>query len=248
MSTFLKIGAAVAVTLVIVYRRSLMGWLGAGTGAGKSAGTDPLARYQQKIDEAGDTLKQAKTGLDRCRTVINSLGRQVADGERDVARLDTRIKTALSEGNEDRAAEYVQQLQTARATLEENRRQLDTNREIYNSFLKQVQAAQDRIVQAKRDADSMGTRLQTSQAEADLADITRNLDVDSHLVGSEADREAALQQVDAATARVQTAQDLSAATLGEIEEDERSRKVDARTLLDQYKANMPNSPEPHPPS
>jgi len=248
MPTILKIAAAVGVTLAIVYRRSLMQMFGAsGPQSGRpgpgATDTGPLGRYQEKIDEAGETLKQAKAGLDRCRTLINSLQRQVADGERDVARLDVRIKAALSEGHEDRAAEYVQQFQKAKAMLAENQKQLAVNQEIYNSFLKQVQVAQDRIVRAKRDAESLGSQLRTSQAEAELADVAQNTSAASDFAASEPDREEVLRRIDAEKAKVQTAQDLSAPDVEEIE-DERVREAEAQALLDQYKASMQDSPAP----
>lgn len=242
MWTFLAIVAAVLVTLAVVNRQALMQMFG---GARVQTGSaDALAHYQEKVDGAAETLRHARTGLDRCRTVMSSLQRQIADGEREVARLDVRIKSALSEGNEEKATEYVQQLEGSKAAVEENKKQLSANQEIYASLLKQVRGAQDRIVQAKRDGDSLGKQLQTSQAEADLTDITQSLTSDPNLSTLDADREAVLQQIDANRAKAETAHDLDAVQLSERENEERSRQVEAKALLDQYKASSKDGPSP----
>jgi phage shock protein A len=234
----------VVVVLLLVNPRAVTRFFDAGSAqlgkAGRwAASQDPVAMYKEKIDDATDHIRTAKQGLVQVRGLIMGVQRQVDDGDKEAARLDARVKVALSGGDESRAAEYVRQLQETTKQLEENRRQLAVHQETYQGFLRQVQAAQAKVVQAKQDAEKIGVELQISKAEAELADIAENFQVNtSALDGLGAVKNEIHRQIDANRARGQVARDLSANAAAEVDEEERVKNEDAKVLLEQYKAQM----------
>jgi phage shock protein A len=242
--TILGVVLAAVVVMLIVNRRAVMRFFDAGSAQLGKAGRwavnqDPVAMYKEKIDDATEHIGTAKQGLVRVRGLIMGVQRQVEDGDREAARLDARVKAALSSGDEIRAAEYVRQLQETKKQLEENRRQLVVHQETYQGFLKQVQMAQAKVIQAKQDAEKIGVDLQISKAEAELADIAENFQVNtSALDGLGQIKGEIHRQIDANRARGQVARDLSASATKEIEEDERIKNEEAKVLLEQYKSEM----------
>ena len=160
--------AVVVAVLLLINRRAVQRFFAAGSAqfgqAGRwAANKDPIAMYKEKIDDATDHIRTAKVGLVRVRGLITGVQRQVDDGEREAARLDARVKTALSSGDENRAAEYVRQLQETKKQLEENRRQLGTHEETYSGFLKQVQLSQNKVMQCKQEAEKLRRRSANQQ-------------------------------------------------------------------------------------
>jgi phage shock protein A len=244
LATLVVIVAVVVVILYFVNPRALGRFFEAGSAqvgkAGRwAANQDPVAMYKEKIDDATEQISTAKKGLVSVRGLIMGVQRQVDDGEKDTARLDARVKAALASGDESRAAEYVRQLQDCKKQLEENRRQLAIHQETYQGFLKQVQAAQNKVVQARDEAEKIGVELQISKAEAELADIAENFQVNtSALDGLGAIKGEIHRQIDANRARGQVARDLSAGAVKEMEEEDRIKNEEAKVLLDQYKAEM----------
>jgi phage shock protein A len=244
LASLVVLVGVMVVVLYFVNRRALLRFFEAGSAQVGKAGRwatsqDPVAMYKEKIDDATDQIRTAKQGLVRVRGLIIGVQRQVDDGEKDTARLDVRVKGALTSGDENRAADYVRQLQESKKQLEENRRQLAIHQETYQGFLKQVQAAQNKVVQAKDEAEKIGVELQISKAEAELADIAENFQVNtSALDGLGAIKGEIHRQIDANRARGQVARDLSAGAVKEMEEEDRLKNEEAKVLLDQYKAEM----------
>jgi len=242
--TILGIAAVVVVVLLLVNRRAVMRFFDAGSAqlgkAGRwAASQDPVAMYREKIDDATDHIRTAKVGLVRVRGLIMGVQRQVDDGDKEAARLDARVKGALQSGDESRAGEYVRQLQETKKQLEENRRQLGIHQDTYQGFLKQVQAAQTKVIQAKQDAEKIGVELQISKAEAEIADIAENFQVNtSALEGLGEIKGEIHRQIDANRARGLVASDLSAGAAREVDEEERVKNEEAKVLLEQYKAEM----------
>jgi len=236
--------AVVVGVLLLINRRAVQRFFAAGSAqlgqAGRwAANKDPIAMYKEKIDDATDHIRTAKEGLVRVRGLIIGVQRQVDDGEREAARLDARVKAALSSGDENRAAEYVRQLQETRKQLEENRRQLGIHEETYNGFLKQVQLSQTKVMQSKQEAEKLGVELQISKAEAELADIAENFQINTSALDGLGEVKGEIhRQIDANRARGQVARDLSTGAALEMEEEEKIKNEEAKVLLEQYKAEM----------
>jgi phage shock protein A len=180
----------------------------------------------------------AKESLVRVKGLIASVERQVNEGKSEIARLDARIKLALHD-NEIKAADYVQQMQNAKSQLKQNEEQLVAHNSSYQAFLKQVQAAQTKILNAKREAEKLGTQLEISKVEAEIGDINQRF-------SSKADpldealryKEGIQKQIDQNKARGQVFADVNTDLVEEDNEEAKIKEMEAKALLDEYKKNM----------
>src|SRR5688572_24790695 len=130
MMTAIYVGLGVLILLAIFQRRNLGRCFTAlGAQFGKFTGmvwsADPVAVYQAEVDRAADEIRDGTSGLEQYRGLVSRLERQVANGEKEVARLTARIKSFLNAGDETKAAEYAVQLKKTQAELAENTDQLN---------------------------------------------------------------------------------------------------------------------------
>lgn len=242
-------GIVVVLFLVLLFNlRAFKQLFGVGKAqAGKLARAaeqiDPVAMYQEKIDEATEKLRTSKEGLVRVKGLIAGVERQVAEGRTETARLDARIKLALHDGNETKAAEYVSQLQRAKKDLTNNESQLKEHTASYQSFLKEVQSSQSKIISARRDAEKLGTQLEISKATAEISEINKRFSAKADpLDEATRYREGIQKQIDQNKARGQVSNDVNSDLVQEEAEDEKLRQMEARSLLEQYKKDLENQP------
>lgn len=244
LSTILGIVGVIVVLMLLFNVRALKQLLGVGKAqAGKLARAaetlDPVAMYQEKIEEATDNLRHAKESLVRVKGLITSVERQVVDGKTEIARLDVRIKLALQENNEIKAAEYVQQLQSAKKTLQQNEEQLAAHNSSYQAFLKQVQAAQAKIINAKREAEKLGTALEISKVEAEIGDINQRFSATSDPLDEAQKFKSEIQkQIDQNKARNVVSLDVNSDLTAEDAEEAKIKEMEAKSILEQYKKDM----------
>ena len=200
---------------------------------------DPVAMYKDKIEEATDNLRTAKESLVRVKGLIASVERQVNEGKTEIARLDARIKLALTDNNEARAAEYVQQIQNAKEQLKQNEAQLTTHNLSYQAFLKQVQAAQTKIMGAKREAEKLGTQLEISKVEAEIGEINQRFSSKADPLDEALKFKSDIQkQIDQNKARGQVFTDVNTDLVTEDAEEAKIKDMEAKALLEQYKKEM----------
>jgi phage shock protein A len=238
-------GILVVLLLVLVFNmRAFKQLLGVGKAqAGKLARAaeelDPVAMYREKIEEATDNLRAAKEGLVRVKGLIASVERQVAEGKKEVARLDARIKLAIQENNDVKAAEYVQQLQNAKQQLIQNEQQLVTHNTSYQAFLKQVQAAQGKILTAKREAEKLGTALEISKVEAEIGEINQRFSSSADpLDEAKKFKDDIQKKIDQNRAKTQVSFDVNSDLAEEEAEEAKVRDLEAKSILEQYKKEM----------
>lgn len=248
MQTLLVIGVVVAVVvglLAIFNRKALKRFFEAGNAqvgkAGRAAWErDPLAVYQQRIDDATGEIEEATSAVEGHKGLVNSLGRQVEDGTREVAVLDTRVKNSLKEDPDDKsgkAAGYVVQLQRAQANLDNNRSQHQKALTIYNNNIKKIQLARQKIKDAENEGKQLGVELKMAKTEAAIADLATKTNVNIKGVDGLGEvAEEMRRQIDHAKARGEVAADLGTDGMAEIEEEDRLRKAAGADLLAQYKA------------
>lgn len=244
LSTVVGVIAIILLAVLMFNFRAFKQLFGVGKAqAGKLAraaeALDPVAMYREKIDEATENLRNAKESLIRVKGLIASVERQVADGKAEVARLDARIKLALQENNEAKAAEYVQQLQSVKMQLEQNEHQLVSHNGSYQTFLKQVQAAQAKILNARREAEKLGTQLEISKAEAEIGDINQRFSGAADPLDAALKYKGDIQKkIDQNRARGQVSSDVNADLVKEEEEDNKIKEMEAKAILEQYKKDM----------
>jgi phage shock protein A len=203
---------------------------------------DPIAMYKEKIDEATENLRTAKESLVKVKGLIATVERQLTDSKIEAARLDARIKLALSDNNEAKAADYVKQLQSVNDLIKEYDAQLINHSRSYQAFLKQVQAAQTKIVNAKRDAEKLGTQLEISKVEAEIGDINQRFSSKADPLDEAAKfKSEAQKQIDKNKARNQVFSDVNSDLVKEEEEDTKIKDMEAKSILEQYKKDMQKS-------
>jgi len=238
-------GIIVVLGLILVFNlRAFKTLFGVGKAqAGKLARAaedlDPVAMYKEKIEEATDNLRVAKESLVRVKGLITSVERLVNEGKSEIARLDARIKLALTDNNESRAAEYVTQLQEAKVQLKQNEEQLVTHNSSYQAFLKQVQTAQIKIINAKREAEKLGTQLEISKVEAEIGEINQRFSSKADPLDEALRYKDGIQkQIDQNKARGQVFADVNTDLVEEDNEEAKIKEMEAKALLDEYKKSM----------
>jgi phage shock protein A len=194
-------------------------------------GFDPVAVYQQQVDNAAEEIKDATTGLEQYRGLVARLQRQVANGEKEVAQLDVRIKTYLSKNDEATATNYAIQMKKAQTELEENRTQLKQYESAYENNLKKIRFANQKIADARDKAQKLSADLRLSKAEAENC---KNVSLE----GVAQVEDEIQRQIDTNRAKAQVISDLSEDGLNEIAEQEAIHKQEAADILAQYKAQM----------
>lgn len=198
-------------------------------------GIDPTALYKEKIDVATQRLRTSKEGLVKVQGLVGRVERQVEDGNREATRLDVRIKAAIAEKNDIKAADYVKQLQQVKEHLKENQHQLELHKETYTEFLNQIKATQSEILNAKAEGERLGSQLEISKAEGELSEISQNLNPGASLEGLGEIKNEMNKQIDMNRAKGKVYSDLNAGQISQYEEDEKIRNEEAKALLEQYK-------------
>lgn len=205
-------------------------------------GLDAIAVYQAEVDRSADEIQQAGEGLEQYRGLVSRLQRQVANGEKEELRLTAKVKTYLTENNEDKAAEYAMQLKKTQTELTENRSQLSSYENAYQDNVKKIRYANEKIKNAKEKAEKMQADLRLSKAEAETAKLAQSFNINTNLTSGLGEIEDEIQrQIDANRAKGQVIRDLSQDGLDQIAEDEKLQKAEAKELLLQFKQEMSSS-------
>jgi phage shock protein A len=209
-------------------------------------GIDAIAVYQAEVDRSADEIQQAGEGLEQYRGLVSRLQRQVTNGEKETLRLTAKVKTFLTENNEEKAAEYAIQLKKEQTALVENKSQLRSYEDAYQDNLKKVRYANEKIKGAKEKAERMQADLRLSKAEAETAKLAQRFNINTNITTGLGEIEDEIQrQIDSNRAKGQVIRDLSQDGLDQIEEDEKIQKAEAKELLLQFKQEMQNGNRSH---
>lgn len=208
--------------------------------ANSAENSDPLALYQQKIDDASESLKSARLALAKINGTMDSVQRQVSTYQQELKLADARIKMCLEKGDEALAAQYVSNLQSIKSSLSASEVHLETLRSEYNRCLEKVKAAQDRIAQEKKEAESLGHILAVSKAEVEVSQLTDsfNWDKDSPLDEAARHKEQVQKMIDLNRATGKTNAALNESFEKEAKIDQAIRDAEAKEMLDKYKKEL----------
>lgn len=242
------VGFAILVALVALvnYRAFLRVFQAGNAQVGKLGRSvwqaDPQAIYQQKVDEATDEIREATKSVEEHKGLVNSLNRQVEDGRREVNRLDARVKASLQDDPNDtsgKAVAYVQQLQVAKNNLAKNEEQLAKANLLYESNIKKIKLAREKIKDAEDRGRQLGVELKMAKTNAAINDLATKNNVSMKAMDGLSEIEEELRrQIDAENAKTDVSTDLGVNGLAEAEEEERLRKAEGAALLEQYKKNL----------
>jgi phage shock protein A len=236
-----------ALVLAIVNIPSLIGMLRAEDVRANKSGrrldeADPLALLNQAVDDGVASIQNAKTGLDNYRVLIQSVQRQVENGEKEKARLEAKIRESLEVGDpHDAAREYALMLADVEQNIETNREQLQRHKETYENFAKQVEAGQSRVLAARQKASLLGLELEQSKREKEMARFARGFSFDPQGLDTDLSRaeELIYQKIDANRAAGHVVEDLSKPILAESIEDDKERKAAASKILERFNKEPP---------
>ena len=244
-STGLWVAVGVVALLFIFQRKNLKRLVTAGSAqAGKGMkwlwGIDAVAVYQAEVDKSSEELESAGEGLEKYRTLVTKLERQVATGEQKEVTFTTKIKTLLGEDNENKAAEYAAELQRVRSKLVTDRKQLESYQSTYQDNIKKVNFANQKIKQAKDKVTQLGADLELSKVEAETAKLAQHFNTSTSSIGNGLNEieEEIQRQIDANRAKGQVIHDLSQDGMDQIDEEEQIQKAQAKELLEQFKTEM----------
>lgn len=204
---------------------------------------DPKAMLDQEIRDAETALNGSISDLEESQALVAELQEQVNDNQRSVNTLDARVKNSLRDDPTDargKAGEYVTQLNTKKAELAKNEDQLKKAQALYANNLAKFRNAQGKVKTAQERARSLGVDLKQSETNAKIARVAAKFNVDvSGLDNTVAEAEAQVRRQIArnnAVGQVQT--DLGLDGVKEMEEEERLKKAEAASALEEYRRQM----------
>ncbi len=243
LTNILVVGGIALVLLAVLNRRALGRLFSAASAqvgkVGRAAQeADPLAMYQEAVDDGVENIQRAKKGLEQSKGLVRSVERQVEQGRKEKARLEHRIQTVLDQGDPNGTVnDYALQLAEIEQNLAANEAQLKTHTESYNNFCAQVEMGQKKVADARRKAATLGMQLQQSQREKEMADFASTFsptgfDADGTLARAEA---LINQRIDSNRAAGDVANDLSRQGLAEAADDKLEREAAAASILERFK-------------
>lgn len=242
--TNILIVAGIAVLLLAVLnRRALKRVFSAASAQAGKVGraaqeADPLAMYQEAVDDGIENIQRAKKGLEKSKALVRSVQRQVEQGQKDKARLEHRIQTVLDNGDPNNTAnDYALELAQVEEDLATNQEQLQSHTESYNNFCEQVQHNQKKVAEARRKARSLGLKLEQSQHAKEMSDFASSFsptgfDADGTMARAE---QLINQKIDQNNAAGDVAKDLSRQGLAQAKDDELERQSAAASILDRFR-------------
>ena len=205
--------------------------------AGRAAeDADPLANFQQQVDDAAVALEDQIKAQKVATAQLESLQRQVRDHQNDVARLNSRIQTAVDKGDPNGTAKKnALLLAQTEKELETNQSQLKAQEEITSRIAKAVDMNRNKIIEARNKARQKGMELQQSEAmkrsAAQFAQLT-GTDLFNGL-GTSLDK--VQQKIDENNASVQVDQQQFSGVLADMQDEADERDSQADAILARFK-------------
>jgi hypothetical protein len=201
---------------------------------------DPLANFQQQVDDAAVALEGQLNAQKLVEANLESLNRQVADGLKEEARLKSRIQAAVDKGDPNGTAKKnALELAAVREHLAANQEQLKIQQASAQQTATMVDMNRKKIVDARNLAHQKGLELQQSEAMkrsvAQFAQLT-GTDLFNGL-GTTMDK--LQQKIDANKASAKVDQQAFAGTLADMKDEQDERDAAADDILAEFKKKTP---------
>lgn len=180
---------------------------------------DPIAQMQYEYDLAVNQLKEGREGLEQYRSLVERVGRQVANAKTHVANLEAKIKAYLQAGDRDTAAKFALELQKAKQELTENEQQLAMHETAYGNNVTKIKHATKKLADIREKITKYDAELKMSRAEAEMAKLaqTFNFDVTTDFGQIE---QVIQDKIDVNRAKVRVAADLSGEGLEQVQREQ----------------------------
>lgn len=249
MSLTVGLVAAGVLLFAFLQRRNLKrGWIAGTAQINKFSRwlwrVDPIAVYQAEVDKSAEEIREAGDELAEFRGQLSGLQRRVADGEKKVEELRQKVKDFLLKGNENKAGEYVMELQAVQTKLDQNKETLTTKEATYQANVKKIKFANQKIREAREKAEQMKVELQMKKADAEIERLGQNFKVRTSSLDNLSEIEEEIyRQMDHYGAKGQVIHDLGDnGFTEEMNQQEEVQKAKAQKLLEQFKQELLPSP------
>ena len=205
--------------------------------------SDPIAQLQYEYDKMVDQLKDGRVGLEQYSALVERVKRQVEKNKTNVATLEAKIKSYLSVEDRETAGRLALELQKARKELQENQAQLAIHEQAYNNNLTKIKHATGKLGELREKILKYDADLKMSRAEAELAKVARNFNVDITTDFGEIEQ-VAQEQIDANRAKAKVSADLSGEGLEQVQREVNMEKQLGEQALREFEKEMsPAKPE-----
>lgn len=135
---------------------------------------DPINQMREAAEEAKDQVTVAREALIKNKALKDSLERQVARNKVEIARAENKLKKYKEENRTKTDPEVIkaaEQLAQARNDLAVNEKQLEIQATLYSNTMESARKAVVRITSIEQRAANLEARLDTSKAQAELAEM-----------------------------------------------------------------------------
>ncbi len=195
-----------------------------------------IALAEAKLQQATEKLKDARQGLVSYQAMVLKVQHQVDTEKTRIVSLTGQIKSHLSAGQEEIAAELALQQAQLKSDLGTNQEQLAQHQASYENNLLKMRAALKDIESAKKELEKKKAALTMEKALAEVSEtagaLNTKFDVSTD-IGSILTR--VDDQIHKARARSKVASDLSDQGVEELKAKAEAEKAHAREVLQQFK-------------
>ncbi len=198
---------------------------------------DPVAQMQYEYDLAVEQLREGRLGLEQYRALVDRVTRQVTTNRNHVQSLEAKVKAYLQSGNRETAAKFALELQKAQKDLAENEGQLKMHEQAYNNNLMKIKHASGKLAQLKEKISRYDSDLRMSRAEAEMAKVAQDLNVDITTDFGQIEQ-VAQDQIGLNRAKARVAADLSTEGLATIEQEQAMETTMAEQALRDFEVQM----------
>lgn len=206
---------------------------------------DPVNQMREAAEEAREQIHTARDALVKNKSLKESLDRQVAKNKRDVSLTEGKLRKYKEEGRTKDDPDVItmaEKLAQARSELATNEKQLVIQTQLYNNTLTSAKKAAGKIGKLEQRANNLEVRLDTSAAQAELAEMLNSYSPSSvNGAVNKATRfeEIAEQQIAANQAKLQVNADLG---LTVEDDDEAEISLEASSILDEFEGSSSSQP------
>jgi phage shock protein A len=206
--------------------------------AGRAAeNADPLAMFQQQIDDAATAMQSQLVALKSANTQLEGLQRQVRDDTQEKLRLESRIKSALEKGDPNNTAKgYALQLAQVEKNLEINKGQLERQEKICTEYGHSVDLNRQKIREAQQESQRLGLELKQSEAQKVATEQFAQLTNTDLFTGVSTIKQKLQEKIDANRASARVDADQCSETLAQMKDEEDERQLQADEILARFKS------------
>lgn len=143
---------------------------------------DPLAVYQQRVDEGTEKIAKARASLGQFAGEVRSSTRAAQDAQAEVTRLTNRIETAMAAGDPNKTAEgYALQLADAEKKLAKANEKLGRDTDRFNNASSSIEEGKRQVEQARQECRELGMELEHSKREREMNEFAAGFDPNSFM-------------------------------------------------------------------